>query len=325
VTPITAGIVALGGAVGFLVSPLGLVAAALVAGGYAFFKYSTAGQQALTYLGSAFQGLKTDAVDTFKGIGDALKAGDISLAGSILFAGLKLETVKGLQAITELWHGWAAGVRQIYADTGFALVRSFNTAFGAVRKALVQFRADMASPLDAIKDGLVPNAPAIALRQLGIEAKPIDPRKQAIADEQKRIDEQTAADNANLGAGQVTDKQERDAANQKAIADAAKAVADARAEFDALKLEASGKAEFAAKAVKKPTLPGLDEAALDSGLAKAKRTTEVKGTFSASALRGISTSDSVTDAVKEGNKEAKKHTEQLNKINRSIERGAALT
>ncbi len=59
------------------------------------------------------------AQDTFKGIGDAIKAGDIELAAKILFAGLKVEFLKGTADITSIWSAWSIDITKIFRGISF--------------------------------------------------------------------------------------------------------------------------------------------------------------------------------------------------------------
>ena len=72
-----------GSVIGFMVSPVGLVTGALALGGYAFFRYTQAGQ-------AAFADLKATALDSWQGISDALQAGDLGAALDVVLAGMGL-------------------------------------------------------------------------------------------------------------------------------------------------------------------------------------------------------------------------------------------
>lgn len=103
-----------GGAIGIItsllavvLSPVGLIVAALVAGAYAWARFSESGRASVSSLVSimtaAFGGIATTVHDTFGGIFDAIKAGDLSLAGQIAMIGLKLVFAQGLESITKLF------------------------------------------------------------------------------------------------------------------------------------------------------------------------------------------------------------------------------
>ena len=91
------------GLLGAMLSPIGLVIAGL--GGLAtwILTATDTGSQALSWLGSQFEELKNTALAAWQGIGDALAAGDISLAAKILWLSLKMEWKKGVHALNSLW------------------------------------------------------------------------------------------------------------------------------------------------------------------------------------------------------------------------------
>ncbi len=103
-----------GGAIGIItsllavvLSPVGLLVAALVAGAYAWTRFTSAGQEAVTGLvdvvTGTFGGMLTTVTDTMGGIMDAIRAGDLALAGHIALVGLKLVFAQGLDSITKLF------------------------------------------------------------------------------------------------------------------------------------------------------------------------------------------------------------------------------
>jgi TP901 family phage tail tape measure protein len=113
-------------------SPIGLVIAAVAALGATILVVSGAGSKALAWLGEKFRWLKDVASKAFKGIGDALAAGDIALAGRILWLSLKLVFQKGINSLYKLWMDfkkatltvWVnlkAGVQKLWQELWFAL------------------------------------------------------------------------------------------------------------------------------------------------------------------------------------------------------------
>jgi hypothetical protein len=92
-----------GAVLAFLVTPIGLVIAAVVALG-AYILYATdAGAKALGWLGERFDSLRDEAVASYQGIADALAAGDIALAAKILWLTLKMEWTKGINFLEKAW------------------------------------------------------------------------------------------------------------------------------------------------------------------------------------------------------------------------------
>ncbi len=104
----------LAGVIAFLVSPIGVVIAALGAlGGYLIY-ITGAGGKALLWLGDRFRGLQETATSAWRGIGDALVAGDIGLAAKILWLTLKMEFQKGINVLKAAWMGF----KHFFIDTG---------------------------------------------------------------------------------------------------------------------------------------------------------------------------------------------------------------
>ena len=93
----------LAGVVAFLLSPIGLVIAAVAALGTYLVVASGAGGKALTWLGEKFGVLKDDALTAYQGIADALAAGDISLAVKVLWQTLKMEWTRGVNFLEKAW------------------------------------------------------------------------------------------------------------------------------------------------------------------------------------------------------------------------------
>ena len=118
--------------IGFILSPIGLVIAAVVALGAYLLYTTTAGGQALSWLGDMFSGLKDDALAAWKGIGDALAAGDIGLAAEILWLSLKMVWQKGVHELNKLW-----------VEVTSFFVTAWNTAIFATAKTMVNHQADM--------------------------------------------------------------------------------------------------------------------------------------------------------------------------------------
>ena len=92
--------------VGFLMTPLGLVTAAVVALGGAFvvsWAKSGDGVKLLHELGAAFGELWTTIVEGAGGVGDALRANDWPLAGAIAMKTLELVFQQGKVSLLRIW------------------------------------------------------------------------------------------------------------------------------------------------------------------------------------------------------------------------------
>lgn len=89
-----------GGAFAFLVSPLGLVLAALTVGAVAWAKYTQSGQAVVAGFTKFFGDLFKTVKDTMGGIFDAIKGGNLALAGTIALAGLRVAMLQGVAALS---------------------------------------------------------------------------------------------------------------------------------------------------------------------------------------------------------------------------------
>lgn len=96
-------------AIGLIFSPIGLVVAALVAAGYAFFRFSETGQNAVRTMTDKITAiigsLKETFTAAFQGIRDAIGAGDWKLAGQIAVTALKVVFAQGMSAIATMIGG----------------------------------------------------------------------------------------------------------------------------------------------------------------------------------------------------------------------------
>lgn len=90
---------------GALLSPIGLVAAAVVGlGGYLLHASGTGGQ-AIDWLVERFQWLKDVVGETMGGVMDAIAAGDLGLAFEVAWAGVLVVWHSATQKIREVWAG----------------------------------------------------------------------------------------------------------------------------------------------------------------------------------------------------------------------------
>ena len=96
---------AIGSLLTVVLSPVGLVTTALVAGAVAWTRYTESGWAFVSTVGTAFAPMLQTVRDTLGGIFDALAGGDLQLAGEIAFAGLKLAAMEGLNGLSQLVGG----------------------------------------------------------------------------------------------------------------------------------------------------------------------------------------------------------------------------
>jgi len=128
----------LAGVFAFLVSPIGLVIAALGAlGGYLVY-VTGAGGKALTWLGDRFNSLKDTALAAWRGIGDALAAGDIGLAAKILWLTLKMEFQKGINVLKSAWLKFKHFFIEIGNKAFFGLLAAGEIAWHGLQVAWIE-------------------------------------------------------------------------------------------------------------------------------------------------------------------------------------------
>ena len=88
-----------------VLSPLGLIASALAAGGYLWATYTESGKSAVNGLMTVLGDLTQTVKDTFGGIFDAIAGGNLALAGEIALTGLRIAFLQGLSAISKIFGG----------------------------------------------------------------------------------------------------------------------------------------------------------------------------------------------------------------------------
>jgi hypothetical protein len=93
-------------ALGFILSPIGLVITAIVGIGAYILWATGAGGDALNWLGERFGDLKSFAIESFQGIKDALAAGDVALAARILWLSLQVVWRAGINKLKDWWLGF---------------------------------------------------------------------------------------------------------------------------------------------------------------------------------------------------------------------------
>ncbi len=103
----------------FILSPIGLLLAALVGGAFAWAKFTASGQAAVSGLVGTFSELFKTAKDTIGGIVKVLGSGDLAGAGAIALAGLRVVFLQGLDAIASAFGGTFG---EMIANVGGALL-----------------------------------------------------------------------------------------------------------------------------------------------------------------------------------------------------------
>lgn len=113
-------------ALGALLSPVGLITAAVAALGTALLVTTDRGVKALAWLGDTFSWLRDTALIVFEGISDALAAADLRLAAEVLWAGLRVVWEKGIDTLRRPWIEFSTAVQ-----------RAGINAFAGLKKAWI--------------------------------------------------------------------------------------------------------------------------------------------------------------------------------------------
>ncbi len=145
ITGVGAAIGILGAILAAILSPIGLVITGIVALGGYLLHTTGVGAQALDWLATRFAALKHEALAAFQGIGDALAAGDLALAGRILWLTLKLEWQKGVNFLLEQWTRFKEFFLRIGTEAFYGAVLVFNDAVAGLQVAWVETTSFLAN------------------------------------------------------------------------------------------------------------------------------------------------------------------------------------
>lgn len=332
--------------IGVLLNPITLVVAAL-AGLTTWFLTSTeTGGKALEWLGQKFNELTADAQAAFGGIAKALKAGDIKLAGQILWAELKLEWIKGTNYLREVSRDGLDFIMGLYDKFRYGVASLITDAMTGVQAAFVNGWHAIAGIVDSAGAGIYKSwlvitdqilsawedawaaigmpvegaAAAKAERAKGIAAVDQGASDTAKEREAKRQKELAGIGQQNLDAQQALKDQRaaglaaRQQANQEAAAADKAAFDEAKANLAGLLDQANKLPEGAGAASKgKPGPEPLTPESLDQGLQDSKKKITANGDFIASSLVGKGIGSDIAENQLKEQKQSNKHLEQLNK------------
>lgn len=126
---------------GALFNPIALVITGLTVLAGWFVTSTKTGGAALAWLGDRFGDLKDDALGAFKGISDALVAGDIKLAAEVFWAFLKLEWARGIAFLNQQWADWGVSVRQTFADVSYWIAGKWVETWAGMQSAVTEASA----------------------------------------------------------------------------------------------------------------------------------------------------------------------------------------
>ncbi len=144
-----------GTVLGAILSPVGLVVAAVASlAGYLLYA-SGVGEQALSWLGRQFTALRDTALAAWRGIGDALAAGDIVLAAKVLWLTLKMEWQKGIAWLTDKWIAFKEALMSVWTEAVYGTAKILTSAWAGIQAAWVETVAFMSKAWTIFTSGLV--------------------------------------------------------------------------------------------------------------------------------------------------------------------------
>jgi len=320
ITTVVAALELLGTAIALLVSPIGLVIAALAGMAGYLISATSSGGKALDWLSDRFTALKDGAMASFRGIADALQAGDIALAAKILWSSLKLAWLKGTEGLRRTWESFQAGLTGVFIDLT-ATLKSVWAEFLRLWRSTTEVTANWLAKRMLEIQGLfdesldVDYAKRHAEQQSDAALRDIDKqatdRKQEIeAERRQRQKLNQDQHNANVAAQEAAVQAAR-AEWQAAIDEAKRAPAPGSGDA------APGSESTAPGSLDDPdaiinrareALAGLGDIGelVEAEAAKIG----VKGTFNAAALRGLN-SGGAADRTAQATEETAKHTKKL--------------
>jgi len=341
ITTLGAGLAALASPLGIIVGGfIALVAGMAYAGGY--------GGKLLSWLGKRFDALKSDALEAFQGIKDALIAGDFGLAARILWLTLKMEWQKGIHWLTEWWVAFKEVFMRTATDAFHGAVKILAGAWDGMRalwvitvsflsKVWTNFTAGVKTAWNTVQGFLTKgflkvmslwdeNITEESYRNIDRETQQknqgIEQRRQAALQESER---QYRDDLARIGQdyeGTVSELNKEAAAahagRRKRYQDELRASQDAvdkaKQEWrDALGEAARKRAEAEAEQPEPPVVDDIAQKLKAAGqaLGDTLRNIEVKGTFNAIAARGMGIGSNASERTADATEETARNTRRI--------------
>ncbi len=130
---------AMASAVGFLLSPLGLVIGISGTVVYWFTTMTETGRQMAASLSTWFGELGAIVTDAFGAIRNALAAGDIAAAAAVLWAGLKIVWLRGIEPLRRMW----ASLKEYYITTWVTVANALATSWSFMQQNWAKVVAGM--------------------------------------------------------------------------------------------------------------------------------------------------------------------------------------
>jgi len=143
-------------AFGLLLSPIGLIAAALVAGVAAWLMWTESGQKALDTLGGGLAALGNWAMEVFGAIGAALASGNLKAAADVAWAALKVAWQTGMDWLLTHWENLQFSIRKAMAESLNGVQVLWQTWVFTLQKLIVNFTAWVMKKFSGMWDSIRP-------------------------------------------------------------------------------------------------------------------------------------------------------------------------
>ncbi len=148
-------LVTIGSTLAFLMSPIGLLTAAVVAlAGYFVKSFGVVGE-CVDAAKSWFTELFEWATETWGGIVDAIAAGDLELAMQIVWTSLKVIWQTGINWLLGLWYGLKYGIQAVWDEAIIYIAKKFEQAWGGMQTAWKNTVATMRTLWHGFSKGIV--------------------------------------------------------------------------------------------------------------------------------------------------------------------------
>ncbi|MCC6910368.1 MAG: phage tail tape measure protein [Phycisphaerales bacterium] len=346
-----AALLAVGAAAGAILSPIGVVITAVAALGVAVLVSSGAAGAAIGWLGKQFAQLRDGVTRVMQGISDALAAGDVALAAKILWLSLKLVWQQGVAALNsawltardffittaqKMWFGALAAAQTGFHalevawiettsflsktwtkfTTGFQKIWESETSFVAKRMLEIQGLFDSSLNVDAAKQ-LVDEQLESRLSELESQAQQqLDERERKRQEQRRHAAETNEATLAEIGRQFEEAQESLRSGTDSRLAETQRQLDEARQRLEeAIAQARRSREEAQADESGGPRSPGQLVAALEdqlAGLGEAfSRGIEVRGTFSAEAVRGLAAGDDSAERTARATEQTARHTKRL--------------
>lgn len=235
----------IGSAVAAILSPFGILIAAITGLGIVFFKFTEYGAKALNWLGNQFSALSNDAKAAFNAIGAALANGNIGLAAEILWNTIKVAFLAGKVWLVKLWSSIPTFMLDAWSYALYGIRNAWAHTINYLIHAWGQFRVYWAAGTSLLAEGLLSLEKSSERGMVKRNRDSGKISKEEAEKQLKEIDERYAGIKAQLVKSNDEEilkaERERVAANTKADADLQDAKKRAQDALDAsLRANASG-------------------------------------------------------------------------------------